>query len=107
MPGPRAPLGAGIAGPCTDLAEATTLTSPGLVIVASPQITSTLFFLRRKPTPAASWADTPRERFTTAVTSGVMVPFRVRPKSLACWELCSTSAERSNAFVGMQPQLRQ
>jgi hypothetical protein len=47
--------------------------------VASPQITDTLFFLRRKRTPPFNWADTARERFTTAAGSGVTEPLRVRP----------------------------
>ena len=35
-------------------------------MAASPQITATLFFFIRKPTPSLSRFDTARERFTTA-----------------------------------------
>ena len=38
--------------------DAAATTSPGFVIVASPQITSTLFFLSKKPTPAFNCAET-------------------------------------------------
>ena len=42
---------------------------PGASIDASPQITETLFFFIRKPTPSLSRFDTARERFTTAAGS--------------------------------------
>ena len=42
---------------------------PGASMRASPQITVTLFFFIRKPTPSLSRFDTPRERFTTAAGS--------------------------------------
>ena len=43
-----------------------TVILPGASIAASPQITVTLFFFIRKPTPSLRRFDTPRERFTTA-----------------------------------------
>ena len=43
-------------------------------IEASPQITLTLFFFIRKPTPSLSRFDTARERLTTAAGSYVTVP---------------------------------
>ena len=46
-----------------------TVTLPGASIAASPQITVTLFFFIRKPTPSLSRFDTARERFTTAPAS--------------------------------------
>ena len=51
--------------PSADFVAALTLISPALVIVACPQMTSTLFFLSRKPTPFDNWVETPRERATT------------------------------------------
>ena len=57
--GPSAPFGA-------SLLDAFTVTLPGASMDASPQITETLFFFIRKPTPSLSRFDTPRERFTMA-----------------------------------------
>ena len=51
---PWAPGSAAASAACSD---APTTTSPGLASFASPQITSTLFFLSRKPTPPLSCAD--------------------------------------------------
>ena len=51
-----------------------TETSPTFVMVASPQMTSTLFFLSRKPTPPFNCCDTPRERLTTAAGSALTLP---------------------------------
>ena len=51
------------------LRPAFTVILPGASIIASPQITVTLFFFIRKPTPSLSRFDTPRERFTTAAGS--------------------------------------
>jgi hypothetical protein len=42
---------------------------PGASIVASPQMTDTLFFFIRKPTPSLSRFDTARERLTIAPAS--------------------------------------
>ncbi len=49
--------------------DAFTVILPGASMVASPQITETLFFFIRKPTPSFSRFDTPRERFTMASAS--------------------------------------
>ncbi len=57
---------------------ATTI-SPGLVSFASPQITSTLFFFIRKPTPPFMRPAMPRERSTMAFRSGVILPSSFRP----------------------------
>jgi hypothetical protein len=46
-----------------------TVTLPGASIAASPQITCTLFFFMRKPTPVESRCATLRERSTTALGS--------------------------------------
>jgi hypothetical protein len=46
-----------------------TVSFPGASIVASPQITATLFLRIRKPTPSFSRLETPRERCTTAFGS--------------------------------------
>ena len=46
--------------------RAFTVTFPGASIAASPQITATLFFFIRKPTPSLRRLATARERFTTA-----------------------------------------
>ena len=48
---------------------AATMTSPPLPSFASPQITWTLFFLRRPPTPILRRPETARERCTTAFAS--------------------------------------
>jgi len=62
-----------------------TTTSPGLPpagaleSLASPQITSILFFFIRKPTPPLRRADTPRERSTTALTSALTLPSIFKP----------------------------
>ena len=49
--------------------EAFTVILPGASIVASPQITDTLFFFIRKPTPLFMRPATPRERLITAAGS--------------------------------------
>jgi hypothetical protein len=46
-----------------------TVILPGASIEASPQMTVTLFFFIRKPTPSLSRFETPRERCTTAFGS--------------------------------------
>jgi hypothetical protein len=51
------------------LRPAFTVILPGASMVASPQITVTLFFFIRKPTPSLRRFDTARERFTTAAGS--------------------------------------
>ena len=66
-------------GPATDFVEAFTITSPGLVIVASPQMTSTLFFFSKKPTPPFNWLETPRDLLTISAMSKPIEPFKVRP----------------------------
>ena len=71
-----------------------------------PQITSTLFFFIRKPTPPLSCFDTARERATTFSMSNE-TSFADSPNSLAWFMWSYISAERSSALVGMQPQLRQ
>ena len=78
-PGPRAPFGAGTGGPCTDFSAAFTMTFPGAAIVASPQITSILFFFMRKPTPVERRVDTSRERLTMAAASKPTLPSTVSP----------------------------
>ena len=47
--------------------------------LASPQMTSTLFFFIRKPTPPFMRCAMPRERSTTALTSALIVPSIFRP----------------------------
>ena len=62
MPGPSASFGAGVL-------LAFTVILPGASMVASPQITGTLFFFMRNATPVPMRPATPRERFTTAAGS--------------------------------------
>jgi len=73
------PFGIGPIGSIGFFEVLPTTISPGLVILASPQITSTLFFFIRKPTPLfMRWA-MPRERSTIPLMSGVIVPSSLRP----------------------------
>jgi hypothetical protein len=51
----------------------------GPVSLPSPQITSTLFFFIRKPTPAFMRCAMPRERSTIAFRSGVALPSILTP----------------------------
>jgi len=51
------------------LSDGFTVTLPGASIAASPQMTDTLFFFIRKPTPSLSRFDTARERLTIAAAS--------------------------------------
>jgi hypothetical protein len=46
-----------------------TVTLPGASMNASPQITETLFFFIKKPTPSLRRFDTARERLTMALAS--------------------------------------
>ncbi len=69
----------GVRGCIAGLVGLPTMTSPGLVMPASPQMTSTLFFFIRKPTPPLSCAETPRERLTTAAMSKPACPAIVSP----------------------------
>ena len=98
-PGPSAPLGASVF-------DAFTVILPGASITASPQISDTLFFRNRKETPSDSRFATPRERVITAFGSNETFSAE-RPNSLAFCIRWKTSAVRSSAFVGMQPQLVQ
>ncbi|MNL52406.1 hypothetical protein D3C87_1755780 [compost metagenome] len=64
MPSPSAFLGTGPCGSTIFFLVGATLTSPGLVIVASPQIVSILFFFIRNCTPLFICAAMARERLT-------------------------------------------
>jgi hypothetical protein len=64
-----APRGVGGCGSMGFFFGLETCNSPGFVIFASPQITSTLFFLSSPPTPVVSRPATARERFTMAASS--------------------------------------
>jgi hypothetical protein len=75
-------LGALRYGPCGCIAGflvGLTTMVPALVSLASPQITSTLFFFIRNWTPLFILTAMPRERFTTASRSALNEPSRVRP----------------------------
>jgi PmbA protein len=79
VPGPSTPLGIGFCGCTTGFFISDTMTSPALAMLASPQMTSILFFFIRKATPALSWPETPRERLTIAAASNPIAPSTLRP----------------------------
>ena len=98
----------GGSGFCRPLdAGAATSIAPPPRNVAVPQMTSTPFFLRRKPTPVLSSRATSRERSSMTLRSSVGAPGTTTPKLAASPTSWKISAERSSALVGMQPQLRQ
>ena len=99
-PGPSEPFGASVL-------EAFTVSLPGASILASPQITLTLFFFSRKPTPVFIRPATPRERLMTAagIERHIARPTARNPWRAACsgrfppsaaapWSECSPSSSR-------------
>ena len=67
---------------CVVPSAAFTSTLPGAVMEASPVTDSTLFFLKRNPTPPARRSLTLRERPMTSLQS-TLTPSTVMPNSLA------------------------
>ena len=62
-------MGGGVCGCIGGFFGSLTTTSPGFEMLASPQITSILFFFISMPTPPLRRPDTPRERCTMAAAS--------------------------------------
>jgi hypothetical protein len=88
-------------------ARSPTVSVPLPVSFAVPTTCAILFLRNRNATPFEIFSETSRLRLTIAARSGRTVPSRMIPNSWARWNSSRTSAERSSALVGMQPQLRQ
>jgi hypothetical protein len=69
VPAASAPFGAGARVVSLTVTWPGSLPLAAAVMVASPQITSTLFFFNSMPTPPLSRVETPRERLTMAAVS--------------------------------------
>ena len=84
-----------------------TLMRPGPASRAWPCTRSTLFLRKRNSTPLAFEVTIFSLRFKTPAMSTEISPFTSMPCSFASRAVSSTSAEWSNALVGMQPRKRQ